>query len=43
MYVRMSTERQHFSTENQAKVIREYAKRHGCEIVKTYMDEEGKR
>ncbi len=39
MYVRMSTEHQQFSTENQAKVIREYAERRGYEIVKTYMDE----
>jgi DNA invertase Pin-like site-specific DNA recombinase len=39
MYVRMSTEHQQFSTENQAKVIREYAERRGYEVVKTYMDE----
>jgi DNA invertase Pin-like site-specific DNA recombinase len=39
MYVRMSTEHQQFSTENQAKVIHEYAERRGYEIVKTYMDE----
>jgi DNA invertase Pin-like site-specific DNA recombinase len=42
MYVRMSTEHQQFSTENQAEVIREYAESHGYEIVKSYMDEEGK-
>lgn len=29
MYVRMSTEHQQFSTENQAKIIREYAERRG--------------
>ncbi len=39
MYVRMSTEHQQFSTENQAKVIEEYATRRGYQIVKTYMDE----
>jgi len=39
MYIRMSTEHQQFSTENQAKVIREYAERRGYEIGKTYVDE----
>ena len=37
-YVRMSTEHQKYSTENQAEAIREYAERHGIEIVKTYAD-----
>ena len=37
-YVRMSTEHQQYSTENQADKIREYAARHGIEIVKTYAD-----
>jgi hypothetical protein len=37
-YVRMSTEHQQYSTENQADKIREYAPR-GIEIVKTYADE----
>ena len=41
-YVRMSTEHQQYSTENQSDVIREYAARHGFEIVRTYADE-GKR
>lgn len=35
----MSTEHQQFSTENQAKVIREYATARSYEIVKTYVDE----
>ena len=39
MYIRMSTEHQQFSTENQEKVIREYASGRGYEIVKTYVDE----
>lgn len=38
-YVRMSTEHQQYSTENQADKIREYAKRRGLEIVRTYADE----
>jgi DNA invertase Pin-like site-specific DNA recombinase len=38
-YIRMSTEHQQYSTENQADVIREYAARRGFEIVKTYADE----
>lgn len=38
-YVRMSTEHQQYSTENQADKIREYAKRRGIEIVRTYADE----
>lgn len=38
-YVRMSTEHQQYSTENQADKIREYAQRRGIEIVKTYADE----
>lgn len=37
-YVRMSTEHQRFSTENQASAIAEYAKAHGIEIVRTYQD-----
>ncbi len=37
-YVRMSTEHQQYSTENQADVIREYAAKHGMSIVKTYAD-----
>lgn len=38
-YVRMSTEHQRYSTENQADVIQQYAARHGIEIVRTYADE----
>ena len=37
-YIRMSTEHQQYSTENQADVIREYAQRRGLRIVKTYAD-----
>lgn len=37
-YVRMSTEHQRYSTENQAAAIAEYAKAHGMEIVQTYED-----
>lgn len=37
-YVRMSTEHQQYSTENQADVLREYASRRGIEIVRTYSD-----
>lgn len=37
-YVRMSTEHQQFSTENQEDVIRLYAQRRGYEIVQTYAD-----
>ncbi|HEY3326141.1 MAG TPA: recombinase family protein [Novimethylophilus sp.] len=38
-YVRMSTEHQQYSTENQSAKIREYAERRGFEIVRTYADE----
>ena len=38
-YVRMSTEHQQYSTENQADKIREYAAQRGVEIVRTYADE----
>ena len=38
-YVRMSTEHQQYSTENQGDKIREYASRRGIEIVQTYADE----
>ena len=37
-YVRMSTDHQRYSTENQADAIRDYAKRHNIEIVRTYAD-----
>jgi DNA invertase Pin-like site-specific DNA recombinase len=38
-YVRMSTEHQQYSTQNQADKIREYAAQRGIEIVHTYADE----
>ena len=38
-YVRMSTEHQRYSTENQADAIRQYAERRGLEVVQTYADE----
>ncbi len=37
-YVRMSTDHQKYSTENQAEVIAQYAARRGFQIVKTYED-----
>ena len=37
-YVRMSTEHQQYSTENQGDAIRGYAERHHMEIVRTYSD-----
>jgi len=37
-YVRMSTDHQQYSTENQADKIRDYAERRGIEIVRTYAD-----
>ncbi len=39
VYVRMSTEHQQYSTSNQMDVIREYAKKHGLEIVKIFSDD----
>ncbi|WP_223146600.1 recombinase family protein [Polynucleobacter sp. JS-Safj-400b-B2] len=38
-YVRMSTEHQQYSSQNQADKIREYAAQRGIEIVHTYADE----
>lgn len=38
-YVRMSTDHQRYSTENQADAIAAYAARRGFEIVRTYADE----
>lgn len=37
-YVRMSTEHQKYSTENQAETIAQYARKHGIDIVSTYTD-----
>lgn len=39
MYVRMSTDHQKYSTENQAEAIQEYAARHHIEIIETYADQ----
>jgi DNA invertase Pin-like site-specific DNA recombinase len=38
-YVRMSTEHQQYSTENQGDAIRDYALARGYDIVKTYADD----
>ncbi|WP_309660907.1 recombinase family protein [Sphingomonas sp.] len=38
-YVRMSTEHQKYSTDNQSAAIRKYAATRGFEIVRTYADE----
>lgn len=38
-YIRMSTEHQQYSTENQANAISEYAKRRGYDVVQTYADD----
>ena len=37
-YVRMSTEHQQYSTENQREIMRQYAERRGMLIVRTYTD-----
>ena len=38
-YVRMSTEHQKYSTDNQSSAIRDYALKRGYDIVQTYADE----
>ncbi|MBW1899746.1 MAG: recombinase family protein, partial [Deltaproteobacteria bacterium] len=38
-YVRMSTEHQKYSTENQRDIISEYADQHGMKIIRTYADD----
>lgn len=38
-YVRMSTDHQRYSTENQREAIEKYAAQHGFDIVRTYADE----
>ena len=38
-YIRMSTEHQQYSTQNQADTIREYAQRRSFRIAKTHADE----
>ncbi len=37
-YVRMSTDHQKYSTENQSDAIKQYAEARGIEIVRTYAD-----
>ena len=37
-YLRMSTERQEYSSENQAQAIAQYAENHGFSVVQTYSD-----
>jgi len=37
-YVRMSTEHQQYSTENQSDVLQEYASKRGIQIVRTFSD-----
>jgi len=37
-YVRMSTEHQQYSPENQLEIIRQYAAAHNMEIVQEYSD-----
>ena len=37
-YVRMSTEHQQYSTENQMDAMRRFAEAHRMEIVRTYSD-----
>lgn len=39
MYVRMSTEHQKYSTENQGDAIQRYAAERGIKIIRTYADE----
>jgi DNA invertase Pin-like site-specific DNA recombinase len=38
MYVRMSTEHQQYSTENQSDIIREYAAKRNVAIIRTFTD-----
>jgi predicted site-specific integrase-resolvase len=38
IYVRMSTEHQQYSLENQSTAIRRYAESHGFALVRTYSD-----
>ena len=38
-YVRMSTDQQKYSTQNQEDAIADYAARHSLTIVRTYADE----
>jgi len=38
-YVRMSTDKQEYSTDNQCRALNSYAAEHGLEIVRTYCDQ----
>jgi DNA invertase Pin-like site-specific DNA recombinase len=38
VYLRMSTEHQQYSTENQLRLIGQYAEKHGFALVRTYSD-----
>ena len=38
-YVRMSTERQCYSTQNQLDAIANYARIHGMAVIRTFADE----
>jgi len=38
IYVRMSTDHQKYSTENQAKIIRSYADQHNMTVIETFSD-----
>jgi DNA invertase Pin-like site-specific DNA recombinase len=38
-YVRMSTEHQKYSTENQSEILQQYAAQRGIEIVRSYADQ----
>lgn len=38
-YVRMSTDHQRYSTENQRDAIASYASEHGMVVIRTYIDE----
>jgi DNA invertase Pin-like site-specific DNA recombinase len=37
-YLRMSTEHQQYSLENQSMAIQKYAESHSLEVVRTYSD-----
>src|SRR5579863_6273405 len=38
VYLRMSTEHQQYSLENQLRLIRQYADQHGFDLIKMYSD-----
>ena len=37
-YLRMSSENQRYSTENQETAIAEYARQHGFQVIASYVD-----